>query len=66
MSKEFWANAHRELQGRLSEEEDRILSLLAKGKNQPEIGTTLGLHRSAVWRRIQKLKKKVGSPTPIT
>lgn len=43
---------------RLTEEERRIVSLLADGKTQPEIAAILGLHRSAVWRRIAKLRKR--------
>jgi len=42
--------------GRLDAENRRILELLTEGKTQPEIGATLGLHRSAVWRRIRKIK----------
>jgi DNA-directed RNA polymerase specialized sigma24 family protein len=58
MKAEDWVSLRQELQGRLSAEEDRLLQLLVEGKTQPEAGTALGLHRSAVWRRVRKLKKK--------
>ncbi len=47
-----------QLRGRLSEEEDRLLDLLTAGRTEPEIGKLLGLHRSAVWRRIRKIKTR--------
>ena len=40
----------------LTTEQRQIVDLLALGKTQPEIGRALGMHRSAVWRRIKKLK----------
>ena len=43
----------------MSEEERTIVSLLAQGATQPEIGRRLGLHRSAVWRRIKALRKRL-------
>lgn len=55
---EQWRQLQSDLQGQLSDEDSRILALLAEGKTQPEIGRRLGLHRSAVWRRVSKLKKK--------
>jgi hypothetical protein len=35
----------------------RILDLAANGNTQPSIASELGLHRSAVWRRLAKLKQ---------
>lgn len=43
----------------LSDEERLIVSLLAQGKTQPQIGRELSLHRSAVWRRIKALRKRL-------
>ena len=63
MKPETWADARRQLQGRLSDEEDQIVALLAEGKTQRDIGARLDLHRSAVWRRVNKLKKRIEQPT---
>lgn len=51
-----WVKLQTEQRGSLSTEDQRILELLIAGITQPEIGRILGLHRSAVWRRIQKLR----------
>ena len=42
----------------LSEEERRIVELLAEGNTQAEIARQLGLHRSAVWRRVKIIRTK--------
>lgn len=54
-----WRSIHDELKGDLSSEEEHILELLSVGLTQPDIGKQLGLHRSAVWRRIKKIRLKV-------
>ena len=48
-------------EGQLSAEERSIVALLAQGETQPAIGRKLGLHRSAVWRRIKALRKRLQS-----
>ncbi|MBK9114538.1 MAG: helix-turn-helix domain-containing protein [Betaproteobacteria bacterium] len=39
----------------LSNEERKIAELIAQGKTQAEIAGQLGLHRSAVWRRVKAI-----------
>jgi DNA-binding CsgD family transcriptional regulator len=51
-----WVAFRSQLKGNLSSEQLRILDLLIEGKTQPEIAQQLSLHRSAVWRRIKKLR----------
>ncbi len=46
---------------RLSDDEERVLDLLAEGRNQTEIAKLLGLHRSKIWRVAQRLRKLVAS-----
>ena len=53
-----WRNAQAKLDG-LSVEAQTILERLIAGRTQPEIGKELGLHRSAVWRRVNKLKERL-------
>lgn len=60
MTREDWARLL-EANPELSPEEKRLLTLLAEGRTQPEIGAELGLHRSAVWRRVKKLRAAVGA-----
>jgi DNA-binding NarL/FixJ family response regulator len=51
-----WARVTAEQKGALDTESRSILDLLVQGKTQPEIAASLGLHRSAVWRRVKRLK----------
>ena len=53
-----WRVAKARIHG-LSDEEQRILGLLAAGRTQAEIGKELGIDRSAVWRRVNKLRRRV-------
>lgn len=39
----------------LSDEERKIAESLAQGKTQAAIAVQLGLHRSAVWRRVKAI-----------
>jgi DNA-binding Lrp family transcriptional regulator len=55
MKAEEWHNFLGAHFAELSAENRRIVELLAEGKTQPQIGEELGLHRSAVWRRVKKL-----------
>lgn len=56
-----WKAAQQELTD-ASPTEKRLLALLVDGRTQPEIGRELGLHRSAVWRRVKKLRKRLIHP----
>jgi len=40
----------------LSESDRQILELLAQGNSTPVIARLLGTNRSAIWRRVQRLK----------
>jgi DNA-binding CsgD family transcriptional regulator len=51
-----WSGIRTRLQGQISEEQSRLLDLLVAGRTQPEIGKLMKLHRSAVWRRLRKIK----------
>jgi DNA-binding NarL/FixJ family response regulator len=51
-----WVALRSHMEGNLSSEQVRILDLLIEGKTQPEIAQQLNLHRSAVWRRVKKLR----------
>jgi DNA-binding NarL/FixJ family response regulator len=57
-----WESALSSLRGSLSSEEEAILRMLVAGRTQPDIGKQLGLHRSAVWRRVKRLRQRVGEP----
>jgi DNA-binding NarL/FixJ family response regulator len=54
-----WKAAAVQLHEQLNEEERRIVQLLAEGHNRPHIAATMGLHRSAVWRKIQKIRERL-------
>ena len=43
----------------LSDEESKIVDLLIAGKSTVEIGKILGQHRSMVWRKLQKIRKRL-------
>lgn len=51
-----WQAARVTLKGKISEEDERIVDLLVAHKSTPDIAKSLGTNRSAVWRRIQKIK----------
>jgi uncharacterized membrane protein len=53
-----WSTARGKLTD-LSSEDEKILDLLIQGRTQPEIGEELGMHRSAVWRRVTRLRKRL-------
>jgi hypothetical protein len=56
-----WAEARTKLTA-LTDEELRIVEMLAERKTMPDIGKTLGQHRSMIWRKVQKLKKRLLMP----
>jgi DNA-binding NarL/FixJ family response regulator len=52
-----WSEAKAKLAGRISTDEQRIVDLLAAGKSTPDIARALGTNRSAIWRRVQKIRQ---------
>jgi hypothetical protein len=54
-----WQDAVTKLEGAVSADDARIIALLAEGRSTPEIAKTLGTNRSAIWRRIQRLKAQL-------
>ena len=63
MSKHDWAKTKQSLAGKLSAEEVCIVDMLIDRKSTVEIGRILGQHRSMVWRKMQRLKKRAGLPS---
>lgn len=57
MSRIDWGAAKERLRGKISEDDQRVVDLLAAGKSTPDIAKALGTNRSAVWRRVQKIKE---------
>ena len=55
-----WADAKSKLET-LSDEEQRIVDMLAADKTQAEIAAALGQHRSMVWRKVRKLRSRLGA-----
>lgn len=58
MAAQDWAALRARLAGRLSDEDTQIVDLLVEGKSTVEIGHVLGQHRSMVWRKMQRIKKR--------
>jgi len=52
--------------GGIESHDQRILELAAAGKSQLAIALELGIHRSAVWRRLKHLRGTLtqSNPTP--
>ena len=48
----------------LSDEELRIVGLLASGEGLTNIGKVLGQHRSMVWRKIEQIKARLPGAPP--
>jgi DNA-binding CsgD family transcriptional regulator len=46
----------------LSDEERQIVQMLAAKKSLPEIGKTLGQHRSMIWRKVERIKARLQPP----
>jgi DNA-binding NarL/FixJ family response regulator len=53
-----WADARLRLTS-LTEEEQLIVNMLIDGKTLPDIGKALGQHRSMIWRKVEKIKKRL-------
>ena len=58
MKRPDWVTIKNRLAGRMSDDEFRIVELLIKGKTMVEVGQILGMHRSMVWRRMQRIKDR--------
>ena len=56
MSRIDWRVAQAKLKDKISGEDERIVEFLVQGKSTPDIAKSLGTNRSAVWRKIQRIK----------
>jgi len=54
-----WRAVQAKLKGKISGDDSRIVELLAAGKSTPDIAKALGTNRSAIWRRVQKIKEQL-------
>ncbi len=43
----------------LSEEETKIVDMLAARRSLPDIGRALGQHRSMIWRKVERIKSRI-------
>lgn len=57
MSRIDWGNARESLRGKIAADDERIVELLSLGKSTPDIAKEIGTNRSAVWRRVQRIKQ---------
>jgi DNA-binding CsgD family transcriptional regulator len=61
MRKHDWAATRKSLAGKLTDEEARIVDMLIEGKSTVEIGRILDQHRSMIWRKTQRIKKRAAA-----
>jgi DNA-binding CsgD family transcriptional regulator len=61
MSKHDWGATKKRLTGKLSDEERQIVDMLIQGKSTVAIGRILGQHRSMIWRKTQRIRKRSDS-----
>lgn len=54
-----WQEARAALKDKLSTDDQLLVDLLVAGKSTPAIAKELGTNRSAVWRRVQKIKQQL-------
>lgn len=54
-----WRAAHDKLEGKLDQSDQQILGWLAAGKSTPAIAQMLCTNRSAIWRRVERIKAKL-------
>lgn len=52
-----WKEVEKRLE--LSDEERRIVQMLAERKSLPDIGKALGQHRSMIWRKVERIKARL-------
>lgn len=43
----------------LSDEEQKIVEMLAARRSLPDIGKALGQHRSMIWRKVERIKARL-------
>jgi biotin operon repressor len=43
----------------VSDEESKIIDMLAAKKSLPDIGKALGQHRSMIWRKVERIKQRL-------
>src|SRR5262249_34885838 len=60
----YWSRVEGALGSELTQEELVIVHHLQAGLTQPVSGGVVGLHRSAVWRRIQEIRRRADLPRP--
>jgi DNA-binding CsgD family transcriptional regulator len=53
-----WGKAKAKLSS-LTDEEQRIVNMLAERKTLPAIGKALSQHRSMIWRKVEKIKVRL-------
>ncbi|HVZ18793.1 MAG TPA: sigma factor-like helix-turn-helix DNA-binding protein [Terriglobales bacterium] len=54
-----WKAAQKYAGSEFTEEERQIIIFLASGLSTPNIAKALGTNRSAVWRKIQKIRQRL-------
>jgi DNA-binding CsgD family transcriptional regulator len=54
-----WGAAATLLAQQVSQEDMRLLLLLAQGKSTPQIAKLIGQSRSTVWRRLLRLRERL-------
>ena len=47
----------------LSDEEQKIVEMLAARRSLPDIGKALGQHRSMIWRKVERIKARLVGDT---
>jgi IS30 family transposase len=52
-----WKSVRSRIQ--VSDEEGRIIDMLAAKKSLPDIGKALGQHRSMIWRKVERIKQRL-------
>lgn len=54
-----WRKALEKLGAAVDEADRQVIALLAEGKSTPEIARIVGTNRSAIWRRVSRLRAEV-------
>lgn len=54
-----WRAAQAKLKDKIPRDDFRIVEMLAAGKSTPDIAKMLGTNRSAIWRRVQRIKAQL-------
>jgi DNA-binding CsgD family transcriptional regulator len=59
-----WQAAADRLRAEVSGDEREVLDMLAQGMTQPQMAARLNMHRSAIWRRVKKLRNRLDAEAP--